>query len=89
MKGKIIVTPEKSTGSLTVGGFFCPTNQLSDCKSRFTNSGFKILSEYNFMTESVQKDITGGNSLLIYSTTLPIKDAITKLSPIVQTLPYR
>src|SRR6266542_5255680 len=43
MEGKIIVTPEKSTGTLTVGGFFCPTNQLPDCKSQFSKVGFQIL----------------------------------------------
>ena len=36
MEGKIVVTSEKSTGSLTVGGFFCPTKQLSGCKSQFS-----------------------------------------------------
>jgi plastocyanin len=89
MKGKIVVTPEKSTGDLTVGGFFCPTKQLPDCKSQFSKSGFKILSEHNFTTKSVQKDISGPNTLLIYSTTLPVKDAITSLGPIIKSLPYK
>ncbi len=85
MEGKIIVTPEKSTGSLTVGAFFCPV----DCKSEFTKAGFKVLSEHNFVTKSVQKDITGNNTLLIYSTALPIKDALDKLKPIIVSLPYK
>ncbi len=89
MEGKIIVTPEKSTGTLTVGGFFCPTDQLSDCKSQFSNAGFQILSEHNFVTKSVQKDITGPNTILIYSTALPIKDAINILGPIIKSLPYK
>ena len=89
MKGKIVVTPEKSTGALTLGGFFCPTKQLPDCKSQFSKAGFKILSEHNFTTKSVQKDISGPNTLLIYSTTLPVKDAITSLGPIIKSLPYK
>lgn len=89
MEGKIIVTPEKSTGTLTVGGFFCPTNQLPDCKSQFTKAGFQILSEHNFVTKSVQKDISGDNTLLIYSTTLPVKDALPLLGPIIKSLPYK
>jgi len=89
MKGKIVVTPEKSTGPLTVGGFFCPTKQLPDCKSQFSKAGFKILSEHNFNTKSVQKDISGPNTLLIYSTTLPLKGAITSLGPIIKSLPYK
>jgi len=89
MEGKIVVTSEKSTGALTVGGFFCPTNQLPECKSQFSKTGFQILSEHNFETKSVQKDISGPNTLLIYSTTLPIKDAITSLGPIIKLLPYK
>lgn len=89
MEGKIVVTSEKSTGALTVGGFFCPTKQLPDCKSQFSKAGFQILSEHNFDTKSVQKDINGPNTLLIYSTTLPVKDAITSLGPIIKLLPYK
>jgi plastocyanin len=89
MEGKIVVTAEKSTGALTVGGFFCPTKQLPDCKSQFSKAGFKILSEHNFNTKSVQKDISGPNTLLIYSTKLPVKDAITSLGPIIKSLPYK
>ena len=89
MEGKIIVTPQKSTGTLTVGAFFCPTAQVSDCKSDFTKAGFKVLSEHNFVTESVQKDIAGDNTLLIYSTTAPLNTAIKSLGPIIETLPYK
>lgn len=89
MEGKIIITPEKSTGTITVGGFFCPTNQLPDCKSQFTKAGFQILSEHSFVTKSVQKDISGDNTLLIYSTTLPVKDALPILGPIIKSLPYK
>jgi hypothetical protein len=89
MEGKIVVTSEKSTGSLTVGGFFCPTNQLAECKAEFSEAGFEILSEHNFETESVQKDISGPNTLMIYSTVLSIDDAMTKLGPIIELLPYK
>src|SRR6476659_10333637 len=63
MHGKIVVNTEKSTGTLTVGGFFCPTKDLDNRKSEFTNDGFQILSEHNFFTKSVQKDISGDNTL--------------------------
>lgn len=89
MEGKIIVNQETSTGSLTVGTFFCSTKQLQDCKDQFSKAGFQILSEHNFVTKSVQKDIAGDNTLLIYSTTLPVKEAIASLEPIIQTLPYK
>jgi len=41
------------------------------------------------VTKSVQKDITGPNTLLIYSTSLPLKDAISNLTPIIKSLPYK
>ena len=89
MEGNIVVTSEKSTGTLTVGGFLCPTDQLSDCKSQFSKAGFDVLSEHNFVTESVQKDIAGDNTMLIYSTAHPIKDALNSLGPIIKSLPYK
>lgn len=89
MEGKIVVNSEKSTGTLTVGGFLCPTDQLSDCKSQFSKAGFDVLSEHNFVTKSVQKDIAGDNTMLIYSTALPIKDALNSLGPIIKSLPYK
>ncbi|HEY7228044.1 MAG TPA: hypothetical protein VH481_07955 [Nitrososphaeraceae archaeon] len=89
MEGKIIVTSQKSNGPLTAGGFMCPTNLLTDCKSKLSKAGFQILSEQNFVTKSVQKDISGPNTLLIYSTKLPVKDAITNLGPIIKSLPYK
>jgi phage shock protein PspC (stress-responsive transcriptional regulator) len=66
-----------------------PTKDLDNCKSEFTNAGFQILSEHNFVTKSVQKDISGDNTLLIYSTQIPLKDAIDKLKPIIDSLPYK
>ena len=89
MEGKIVVTPQKSTGTLTVGAFFCPTGRVSDCKSDFTKAGFKVLSEYNFVTKTVQKDIAGDNTLLIYSTTATLDSAIKSLGPMIKTLPYK
>ena len=89
MEGKIVVNPEKSSGTLTVGGFLCPTDQLSDCKSQFSKAGFDVLSEHNFVTKSVQKDIAGDNTMLIYSTAVPIKDALNSLGPIIKSLPYK
>jgi hypothetical protein len=89
MKGKIVVTADKSFGALTVGGFFCPTKLLSECKSQLSSAGFDVLSEHNFETRSVQKDISGPNTLVIYSTVLPMNDALTNLGPIIKSLPYK
>ena len=64
MKGNITVSPDqKSIGSLVVGGFYTPTNQVANnkdndggvhpgwlgyYKTEFPKNGFTILSEYNF-----------------------------------------
>jgi hypothetical protein len=89
MKGQIDVLPEKSTGSLTVGGFLVPTKDLAKYKSEFADSGFNILSDFGFTTKSVQKDLAGENTLLIYSTSQPLKAAIEKLLPLMESLPYK
>jgi hypothetical protein len=88
MEGQINVSNEKSTGSLTVGGFFIPTKDLDQYKSEFTDAGFDVISDFGFTTESIQKDLAGDNTLLIYSTSQPVKDAIEKLLPLIESLPY-
>ena len=88
MEGQINVSNEKSTGSLTVGGFFVPTKDLDQYKSEFADAGFDVISDFGFTTESVQKDLAGDNTLLIYSTSQSVKDAIEKLLPIMESLPY-
>lgn len=89
MKGQIKISSAKSTGSLTVGGFFVPTKDLDKYKSEFADAGFNVLSNFDFTTESVQKDLSGENTLLIYSTTQPLKAAIEKLLPLMGALPYK
>jgi hypothetical protein len=90
MNGNIAVQDNiHSKGNLIVGGFFTPTPSLAKYKADFASAGFQILSEYNFSSKVVQKDIAGPTTLLIYSTTMPIQDAITNLKPIVASLPYR
>lgn len=89
MEGQINVSNEKSTGSLTVGGFFVPTKDLDQYKSEFTDAGFNVISEFGFTTESVQKDLAGDNTLLIYSTTQSVKDATEKLFPLIKSLSYK
>lgn len=64
MKGTIKVTDQKSNGSLVVGGFYTPTDQVANNKdndglahpgsleyyrNEFSKNGFKILSEHNFI----------------------------------------
>jgi hypothetical protein len=82
---------QQSTGNnLVVGGIFVPTGSLKEYKSDFAAAGFQILSEYNFLSKVVQKDIAGPTTLLIYSTAnMNMQDSIAKLKPIIESLPYR
>jgi hypothetical protein len=63
MKGSITVTDESSTGNEVVGGFYAPTQQVSNnmdndgimhpgwlgyYENEFPKNGFNILSKYNF-----------------------------------------
>lgn len=89
MKGTITVESNaKSTGNLVVGGFFCPTPSLTKYKTDFTTAGFQVLSTYDFLSKTKQHDISGPTTLLIYSTTMPMQDALTKLVPLLGSLPY-
>jgi len=90
MKGTITVSDNvKSAGNLVVGGLFVPTPSLEKYKTDFTNAGFSVLSSYGFVSKTVQKDINGPTSLIIYSTTTPIGQAIPNLFPILESLPYK
>jgi hypothetical protein len=91
MGGNITVqgNERSKANDLVVGGLFVPTPSLSKYKSDFASAGFQILSEYNFLSKVVQKDIAGPTTLLIYSTTMPIQNAIANLKPIIASLPYR
>lgn len=90
MKGTITVDSNtQSNGDLTIGGFFVPTSALSKYKADFTSAGFQVLSNFDFLSKTVQKDINGPTSLIIYSTHMPIQDAIIKLKPLIVSLPYR
>jgi hypothetical protein len=82
---------QQSTGNnLVVGGIFVPTGSLKEYKSDFAAAGFQILSEYNFISKVVQKDIAGPTTLLIYSTgNMNMQDSIAKLKSIIESLPYR
>jgi hypothetical protein len=89
MSGNITVQGDiHLKGNLVVGGFFTPTPSVEKYKTDFTSAGFQILSEHNFLSKVVQKDIAGPTTLLIYSTTMPIQGAITNLKPIIASLPY-
>jgi len=92
MKGTITVegsTGKSSTaGNLVVGGFFCPTPSLTKYKTDFTTAGFQVLSTYDFLSKTKQHDISGPTTLLIYSTTMPMQDALTKFVPLLGSLPY-
>jgi hypothetical protein len=90
MSGNITVQGNiHSKGNLIVGGLFVPTPSLVKYRADFASLGFQILSEYNFLSKVVQKDIAGPTTLIIYSTTMPIQDAIINLKPIIASLPYR
>gem|GEM_PF-4958021 len=90
MKGSINVDGNvQATGDLTVGGIFVPTNSLAKYKSDFTSAGFQVSSSNDFVSKTSQKDISGPNTLIIYSTHVPIDKAITSIKPIIESLPYR
>jgi hypothetical protein len=91
MSGNITVqgNVHSKANDLVVGGLFVPTPSLSKYKSDFASAGFQVLSEYNFLSKVVQKDIAGPTTLIIYSTTMPIQNAIANLKPIIASLPYR
>ena len=94
MKGTITVegNAKKSTTAgnknLVVGAFFCPTPSLAKYKTDFTTAGFQVLSTYDFISKTKQHDISGPTTLLIYSTTMPMQDALTKFVPLLGSLPY-
>jgi hypothetical protein len=90
MKGTLTVDSNiQSNGDLTLGGIFVPTPSLSEYKADFASAGFQVLSTFDFLSKTVQKDISGPTTLMIYSTHLPIQDAIAKLKPLIVSLPYR
>ena len=91
MTGNITVQSNvhSKANDLVVGGLFVPTPSLSKYKSDFASAGFQVRSEYNFLSKVVQKDIAGPTTLIIYSTTMPIQNAIANLKPIIASLPYR
>ena len=90
MKGTVTVDSNtQSNGDLTLGGIFVPTPSLSKYKADFASAGFQVLSTFDFLSKTVQKDISGPTTLMIYSTHLPIQDAIAKLKPLIVSLPYR
>ena len=90
MKGTITVSSNvKSAGNLVVGGLFVPTPSLAKIKSDLANAGINVLSSYDFVSKTVQKDINGPTSLIIYSTSAPIDQAIPKLFPVLESLPYK
>jgi hypothetical protein len=91
MEGTIRVQDNmQSNGNLVVvGALFCPTGSIDKYKSDLVAAGFQVLSEHNFLSKVVQKDIAGPTTLLIYSTNMPMQDAITNLKPIIASLPYR
>lgn len=51
MEEQITVSDEKSTGSLTSGGFLVPTKDLDEYTSKFTDSGFNVISDFGFTTD--------------------------------------
>jgi hypothetical protein len=90
MKGTITVDSNtQSKGNLTLRGFFVPTSFLSKYKADFASAGLQVLSSFDFLNKTVQNDINGPTTLIIYSTHIPIQDAMIKLKPLIASLPYR
>jgi hypothetical protein len=91
MTGTINVSGKEkaSSNNLVAGGMFVPTSLLPKYRTDLLAAKFRVLSTYDFVSNTVQKDINGPTTLIIYSTTLPIEDATAALNPIVASLPYR
>jgi hypothetical protein len=57
---KVTITVDSNTqskGNLTLRGFFVPTSFLSKYKADFASAGFQVLSRFDFLSKTVQKDI--------------------------------
>jgi hypothetical protein len=91
MKGSITVEPNvKSSGNGVTGAIFAPTPSLQKYKTEFQSAGFQIASTYDFTSAATkQKDLAGPTTLIVYSTTMNMDDAKTKLLPILKSLPYK
>lgn len=64
MKGTItVVSNTRSNGGLTMGGFFVPTSALSKYKADFASPGLQVLSNFDFLSKTVQKDALLHDSL--------------------------
>ena len=91
MKGSITVEPNvRSTGNGVTGAIFAPTPSSQKFITEFQSAGFQIASKYDFTSAvTKQKDLAGPTTLIVYSTTMNMDDAKTKLLPILKSLPYR
>jgi hypothetical protein len=109
MKGTLTVTDNKNndnSSNLIVGGFYTPTNQVSNkldndggshpgwlgyYTNEFPKNGFSILSKYNFHYATCKycpggywpDQKTADHTLIIYSTSQPLSQALSKLSKMV------
>jgi hypothetical protein len=106
-----VLDNETSNGNSIVGGFYTPTNQVENTEDNdggshpgslqyyteaFKNSGFDILSEYNFTYAACDycpgeywpDNKSGEHTLLIYSTQQPLSEALSKLGELVKDNVY-
>ena len=108
MKGTLTVTNSKNddNSNLVIGGFYTPTNQVSNkldnnggshpgwlgyYTNEFPKNGFSILSKYNFHYATCKycpggywpDQKTSDHTLIIYSTSQPLSEALSKLSKMV------
>ena len=91
MKGTITVDSNaQSNGDLTLGGFFVTLPPLYlNIKRTLRLRGYEVLSTFDFLSKTVQKDINGPTTLMIYSTHIPITRCNDKLQAIdcILTIP--
>jgi hypothetical protein len=107
MVGNLTVAPnQRPVGSLIVGGFYTPTNQVANNKDNvggshpgwlgyyndpFAKNGFNILSTFNFHYATCKycpggfwpDQKTADHTLILYSSTQSVSDALKKLSKMV------
>lgn len=91
MTGSVSVSGSEkaSSNDYVMGGLFVPTPLLAKYRTDLLAAKFRVLSTYDFISKTVQKDINGPTTLIIYSTTLPIQVATAALKPLIASLPYR
>jgi len=80
-------TTEQHAGNMTAGAIYVPQEDLAEYKKMFADANFRIESEYDFEWNNTNNEVKR-HTLLIYSTTDPLGNALGELSNIAEKTPY-